>query len=187
MNTTLKKETPPVEGGAQKSLLKAIKVSAVLKIIDSDPKSNSFGIVRSRLSNSGTRQIVVTLSRTHPLSGRALRENDTATIKLLSALLITEFTQWWHQTRDARAIKTVLLSQAAIRSDVGLPYWSEFACGLAASDLFNTVDQLPIYGASNSDNNAGPHKLLSFTALLPEISQIPNWRPRSQETAKPKE
>ena len=126
----------------------------------------AIGKVRAGLGESGRREIYLTLRRTHPIVTSALKRNDRALLRFLTALVLCEWFCWWRDRRDARLVREYLLQRSGITSENGFKlFWTSLATMLAGSEL---LSQLTL---SN-----GPQELASFDLELREKSDIPRWR-----------
>ena len=133
--------------------------------------------VRSVLGSGGERLIQLWLNAGHLIVSRSLARADTLLIKFLLCLALAEYVGFWQRKAryDGGALREAIIRLAAIEPE---NFWGiSLASRLCASELLRSLDTLPIFGPSPSQE---PYTLFALPAVrLRERSELPTWRPRS--------
>jgi hypothetical protein len=135
--------------------------------------------VRSVLGKGGERIIQLWLNAGHLVVSRSLTRADTLIIKFLLCLALAEYIGFWRgrARHDGGALREAIIQQAAIEPE---NFWGiSLASRLCASELLRSLDTLPIFGPSPSQDS---HTLFTLPAVrLRERSELPNWRVRNAQ------
>jgi hypothetical protein len=164
-----------VPGASQAPAYQRYDIAVILTIAEAIPSEPGVGIVRSKLSAEGARQIHLTLSRANLLTTKALARVDTTSVKFFAGLLLAEYAQFWLKLDDGRRLVRALKAAAGIPPGDRL-WWNSLAAALAKSPLLMALDKLPIFGPNGQ---SGPFQLFSFEVVLREQTQIHGWVPRA--------
>ena len=127
--------------------------------------------IRSALGNGGERVIQLSLNAGHIIVSRSLKRADTLVVRFLLCLALPEYTVFWVNSGDGRAVKAALVQAAGIEQERG---GIALASRLAATEFLRALDVIPIFGPAPSDQT---HQLVTLPGvLLLVVSDIPNWR-----------
>lgn len=151
-------------------------VAIQLRIVRELPRGEPI-MIRSALSSDGTRAIVIQLSSSDLLVGRALKKCDTLLVRFLCCASIAEYLNYWRKRSDGLAMRAAVLQAAGVPS--GENFWGLGLAGrLARSPLLKSLDSAPIYGPAPTVDTV---ELCRLGVMLRVVSDLPNWRPRTGE------
>ncbi len=103
-------------------------------------------VARSMLSpDGGSRCIVINLNRKHALVSKALSRADALLVRYLCAQSLSDFSVWFKDRSDGRAITRSLREICAVPKNSN-SWGSSFVARLAACEALRAIDQLRIYG-----------------------------------------
>lgn len=147
-------------------------VLITLRLVPELPRGEPVQI-RSALGKNGERVIQLSLNASHLMVSRSLKRADTLVVRFLLCLALAEYTGFWANRRDGRAVKAALVQAAGIQPERG---GIALASRLAATEFLRALDVIPIFGPAPSDQT---HQLVTLRGVpLLAVSDIPNWRLR---------
>jgi hypothetical protein len=152
-------------------------VSVTVQVVGELPNGEPVR-VRSVLGATGERIIGLWLNAGHIVVSRSLTRADSVLIKFLLCLALSEYIGFWkvRARHDGGALSHAIIRLAAIKSE---SYWGlSLGSKLCASELFRSLDVLPIFGPAPSQET---HTLFTLSAVqLRQRSDLPNWRARTE-------
>jgi hypothetical protein len=154
-----------------------IGLSPIAIILEVIPEHRGSAVVANSALIDGRRTIIVKLCRSHPLVSRSLAGGDSALVRFLVGLALTEFCLFWGGGHDGSSVRNEFKRMAGIPP--GDRAWgSSFASALANCEALKIVDGLPIYGPNPE---RGPFHVLAFAVALKSPSDIPRWRGKGEK------
>jgi hypothetical protein len=158
------------------ALTAACDVLITLRLVAELPRGEPVQI-RSALGKNGERVIQLSLNASHLMVSRSLKRSDTLIVRFLLCMALAEYTGFWANRRDGRAVKAALVQATGLQSERG---GIALASSLAATEFLRALDVIPIFGPDPSDQT---HQLVTLPGVpLLVMSDIPNWRARQAST-----